>query len=293
MTTFVANSADRGSSPADHSESVNSREAYLLESVVCDLHLCGLEIATTAMILASCAEKGRHNPLQACVRLLMADTNVIMLALRYGPEIGLAQELVIGAGRLCAAMLEEKERLLPMMQTRQLSELQWESLKSAFPTWRRLAREAASVIERFRESLRGRIDGAYAEDARVVQKFLNDAAEGQPCAFDHAGNLRVPRMRQRRRAPRLFVQQDCTIVLPQGSFPARVEDASRNGLGLVCDQAVQLDQSVSITLQDGRTLKAVVVRQSGSRIGLSLETPLLSLDPLLIAHANAVPLRSA
>lgn len=138
------------------------------------------------------------------------------------------------------------------------------------------------TIAALHRQLDARLAAAYAQDAASVQQFLATAARGEAGLIDPAGRSRLPQLNQRRRAPRAQRTQNCRIDFGAGLCDARLEDVSRTGVGLACDQEISTGTDVIVILQDGRRLAATVARRTGSRLGLALHEPLSSLDPLLI-----------
>jgi hypothetical protein len=71
------------------------------------------------------------------------------------------------------------------------------------------------------------------------------------------------------------------LVLRDARLPAILLDVSRDGVGVICDCPLDDRQAVSVELDGGRLLKAIVVRRDGDRKGLLLLKPLAIDDPLL------------
>lgn len=252
---------------------------FLLEGIVCDLHLGAVEIGSVTMLLAACARGDDKASPQSCVRLVMDDSKAMLLALRYARELRLGGELSHQLGQFYGRMIEEKRRLAPL--TRSFA-TQNATVRTAYNGWLDLARQAAAVAKLFHKTQGSRLEAMYAEDHRAIQVFLARAIEGDAGLIEETGQVRVPHLRQRRRTPRVEIQQDCTVILPTGSYPARMENASRTGLGLACDQILGEQQTVTIRLADRRELAATVVRRNGRQYGLALRHPLSALDPLLV-----------
>jgi hypothetical protein len=82
------------------------------------------------------------------------------------------------------------------------------------------------------------------------------------------------------------------LILPGGQAQAEIEDASRNGLGLICGLPACEGETAVVELADGRRLTAVVARRSGDHVGLKLSTALSSNDPLFAGGARSTPARS-
>jgi hypothetical protein len=213
----------------------------------------------------------------------MDDSSTMLLALRYGADIGVSAETSAMIGRLYTQILEEKRRLAPLTRAGAIASGRHEGLRERHASWRRVAREAAHVVKAFHAAHGRALNSVYAEDALAVEKFLIAASEGAAGLMDEAGKSRLPRFKQRRKDARAPVNQNCTLILSRGEFPARLQDVSRNGLGLTCAQAQEVDEDVVVLLQDGRRIAATIAHNDGARIGLSLKSPLSGLDPLFTA----------
>lgn len=256
---------------------------YLLASIASDLHLCGIEVGATTICLEDCLSPKTDNPLRTCNRLLLADSNAMGLALRYGAEVGLDHVLVSEVEKQYALALQERARLTPYMRSMSLNQAQCVALGAFRGSWRDLAGSLAKTIGRFRSNVGRRLDAEYVADAQAVEEFLNQASMGQHALLDREGNFRAPRLRQRRRTPRVKSQQSCRILTAEGSFSAMLEDLSRTGAGVICSHTINLGAEVRILLSSGRTLPATVARRSGNRYGFTLHRRLAIDDPLLLA----------
>lgn len=171
---------------------------------------------------------------------------------------------------------EAKRTLGPLMR----SNLQREALSSCTQTWRRLAVGAAEALAVLDAPTKSRLNSVYTEDATTLRQFLKEAAEGDLSRVDAMGSIQPPFLRQRRRNPRVAVQRSCMLVLPSGSYRAEIADISQEGLGIVCSQPMEDQQTLHVALDDGRQLEAKVMRRQGNRVGLKLRTPLSATDPL-------------
>jgi hypothetical protein len=127
---------------------------------------------------------------------------------------------------------------------------------------------------------RRRLPAAYDEDGRALIAFLGEAAKGDTRRVGRAGEIELPRLRQRRSSPRAAVRHACALLLPEGRVAAEIEDVSRNGLGLRCQERLRVGQEVVVELESGRKLTGVVARANGEQAGLKLSGPLPSNDPL-------------
>jgi hypothetical protein len=119
-------------------------------------------------------------------------------------------------------------------------------------------------------------------DFAVLVRFLTDAANGDSARVGSSGEIALPSLEQRRRTPRLPLRVPCKLQLPDRAVSAELVDISREGFGVQCIRAWTERQSLTIVFEDGRRMRAVVVRASRDRAGLRLETPLAANDPLFV-----------
>lgn len=125
-----------------------------------------------------------------------------------------------------------------------------------------------------------------AEDvARLtgLAELLDRVAEGEPVCIEPDGCVIVPGWAERRRHPRVRVDQRAEIVLGAHVYQARLLDASIGGLGIEGPRLLLQGDAVAVRLEDGRKLRAHVAWVNGSLAGLRFLAPLEASDPLLVA----------
>ena len=104
---------------------------FLLETVVSDVHGTILQIATLSLMTASCARLGSRLNLRACRHLMHDDSKIMLLALRYGQEIGLDKPTIDGLTRLYIDMGQAKMALAPLTDELPLTDSGLDSLSFA------------------------------------------------------------------------------------------------------------------------------------------------------------------
>jgi len=253
---------------------------FLLETVVCDVHWTALQIGTLAMLLAR-ARTGEKNGLQSGRHLIHDDSKTMLLALRYAKEIGLGADIVARLNKTYRDVGDAKQKLAPVLEASRSGRATQGLVQGHSEAWRRIAGEAAATIMQLQQATGSRLSAPYAADSGALRQFLEKAARGSTEAIDAAGVITTPKLQQRRQAPRLAISRTCTLMLPTGPVPARLEDVSLRGLGVVCDAPLTDRQKVTVVLEDGRQLEAVVARRRGPNIGLQLLSSLSTTDPLL------------
>jgi PilZ domain len=256
---------------------------YLFETIVCAAYESAVQIGAIAILLTDYARTGVPSQLRSFRRLLLDDSKVMLFALSYGQEVGLQTPLVESLKRLYNGTAAAKRRVNPLVDSSVGGRGNRETAQTLSQSWRRLAEEATRAIELVQEAVRARLNEVYQLDAQAVKHFLKQAAVDDRSVFDGSGALRLPALKQRRRLPRLAIQQACTLILPTGRHEGRLEDVSLQGLAVVCDAPISVGDNVQVALLDGRKLRATVARRQGQKLGLRLVNALAPSDPLFAA----------
>ena len=251
---------------------------FLAETVAGNLHVHALEVVTIAACVAAAARSGEKSPLRSRRHLLHSGGKAMPLALKFGGEIGLSPALVERLNALFASVLAGKAALSAVIAAKGgHTQAQLQGLSNF---WRRAAGETLKAVELFDQAAKGSLNAVYAEDTRAVRHVLQKAVDGSEILLDDFGSIVLPRLNQRRQSPRLAVQRTGTLHSPAGAAQVRIQDMSCKGLGIFCDQPLAAQQRISVTLDNGTTVEAVVMSARGSFFGLSLLTPLSQKDIL-------------
>ena len=256
--------------------------SYLRESVASDVLSLSLHVGALAMLLAASLRPDAKGGLRACRHLLHDDHKALKLALRYAPEIGFEREAAQKLAGVCDALCEAQRRLAPLSKGPEMGRVQRDQTVAEATAWRRLASEMSAALAMVARSFPGRLNSVFTDDAGTLSEFLKRAAQGDASAVDAAGVIHLPVLKQRRQKPRIAVNLPCTLTTEAGSTPAKLENVSRHGLGLVSAAPLAVHQSVTVTMPDNRRLAAVVARGKPPRYGLKLSEPLAERDPLLL-----------
>jgi PilZ domain len=254
---------------------------YLLESLVSDVHSLALHVASLAMLISAKLRPDAAWTLRACRHLVHDDFKPLTLTLRYSEQIGLDAEAATRLSELCKTVFEAQTRIVPLLQVSAATKPQRDQVRSLSDDWRRLASRVAAALAAIEPTARARLNSTYAGDSATLREYLRRAADNDTSAVDVAGVISLPALKQRRRGPRVVANRACTVETEAGSHPARLEDVSRHGLGLMCDLPLSAGQKVAIVLADGRRLQASIVRVNRPRYGMLLAAPLSDVDPLL------------
>jgi hypothetical protein len=290
MTHIVERVSPRKDAAAPASEAaafaMNGAKAnYLLETIVCGAYESAMQVAALALLLGVCARTGDASRVLSFRHILIDDSEVMLFALSYGEDIGLDGQAVEALRKLYRGIGEAKRDLAKLMGVRNAGNVERQSAQSAAQSWRRIVELARAAIEHAQKAVKSRLHETYERDGRTVANFLRQAAAGDANAFDSEGALRLPRLEQRRRLPRLPIHQSCQLILSRGTHRAHLEDVSTQGLAVVCNVAPVIGETVTVVLQDGRRLGATVVRLQGAKIGLRLAKALAASDVLFAARS--------
>jgi hypothetical protein len=256
---------------------------YLFETIACGAYESALQIGAIAILLTDYARTGVPSQLRSFRRLLLDDSKVMLFALSYGEEVGLQSALVEALKRLYRDIAAAKRRVNSLVDSSVGGRGNREGAQPLSQSWRRLAEEATRAIELVQDAARTRLNEVYQLDAQAVKHFLRQAVVDDRSVFDGSGSLRLPALKQRRRLPRLAIQQACTLILPTGRHRAQLEDVSLQGLAVVCDAPISIGENIEVALLDGRKLSATVARRQGQKLGLRLVDALAPSDPLFAA----------
>ena len=253
---------------------------FLLELIVADLHWSALELGSLALMTAAAATRGSTVELRFCRHLVYDDTRVMRLALRYGADAGLAEDIRRKLDRLYADIGEALKPITAFVQSKALTAGQRDQLQRVLPVLRRVVQTAGECLAAVEGVTRSTLARDYSDDSLVIRQFLDRAARGD-LGDVRDGVLVAPRLKQRRQSPRAKVSRPCRLVTAAGEFAAEIVDASREGLGLVCKAPLGQGDAVTVRI-DGRQLAATVKRLDGSQVGLLLRQSLPIGDPLFM-----------
>jgi hypothetical protein len=147
---------------------------------------------------------------------------------------------------------------------------------------RAAASDGANAVAHLDEAIDGSEQGqdVYRQTARRLATLLAAAAGKAPC-IDAEGDLYVPELPQRRRAPRARVGARCTVEHARRRTPALLRDISVGGLGLASGPALTVGEAIAVSLDSGRRFAGRIAWARGGSAGVVLDHPLLASDPLL------------
>lgn len=256
----------------------------LFEAIVCDVHWTALQIGTLAILLNARIEARTDWTLRPWRHLLQDSGRIAQLGLMYGSDLGICRITAHKCSQLYATVSSAKVRLAPVMQdVKKYPPAVTRLIEPLASTWRQLSQKAIDVLVSLEPATRAQLNERYVENGKILSRFLQEAASGNTQSVNSFGEIALPSLAQRRRTPRIAVQEACHVLVQGRSIPATLQNVSRDGLGILCVHPLEVEHQIEVVLGNKRLLNAVVVWQNGQRAGLRLVTPLDGYDPLLRA----------
>lgn len=259
--------------------------SFLFEALICEFHWTALQIAAVTSVMNACLSSGRPWTMRSCRNLLPVEASVVSLALRSWQEMGIAKEIALRIDRIYLDLAHAKrltEPFIDVTDTRGMSgKIDFIKLEQLTVFWRKLTKDTFDAIHALEPEARWRMNGLYSQNTLILGKFLKEAVDGRHSCVDSLGEVALPVLPQRRRAPRFALLEHCKVETRGITVPAFAHDISKNGIGIACKHALALKETVIIELSSGRRFKAVVVWGKDGRVGLHFDKPLANNDPLI------------
>lgn len=153
--------------------------------------------------------------------------------------------------------------------------------RSVVTSWRMGARHAEVAIAALTHDCGHMLPDTSIANTSLLTSLLQRTSQGgRPClAAD--GRMRLPRLPERRRAPRRSMLQTASVRCGNSQFIAFVLDASPGGIGMSRMPDVQVGDRLTVELQSGRILTGAVAWVRDGEAGIRLDRDLMPTDPLL------------
>lgn len=253
----------------------------MFDSVVSDIHWTALQIGTVTILLNAATASRQDWTMRTWGHVLQDNAQVMQLALRFVGDKGIPASQVGSIERMYVEFAEASKvsRTLFMQRVPYNAE-QRHSLSKLLVGWLGLCKTMLGVLQCIEQAVRTRLSERYVQNGEILASYLREACSGSSRRVNSWGEIAVPVLANRRRSPRVKVVQPCRVFVNGKPVRATLKDASRHGLNVECSTSVSDREKVSVELQDGRVLRATVVRANGDVLGLYLETPLSFNDPL-------------
>lgn len=178
MAAMASQLADDGESGA-RGVTPAANPKFLLELIIADLHWSSLQVGSLALMAAAASASGSIAELHSCRHLVYDDTRVMRLALRYGSEAGLADEIRDKLDLLYAAIGKSLKPMAAFVQPLTLSHSVRDQLPQVLPALRKVTQMAAECLTLLESVTRSALNLDYCEDSVVIRQFLARAARGQ------------------------------------------------------------------------------------------------------------------
>ena len=253
----------------------------LAATLVNDVHWSLMHIGALTIVIGAAAARQTPGVLKPWRHLVNSDDAAIMLALRYGQQLGLSQASVKSLSSLLDQFAQEKRRLAARLPTGGVKEPEGAANLASFAqAWRALANVARGALSAIRGLTATLEEPEYAADATLIDAFLLEAAKGELKRYYAAAGFELPQLQQRRSSPRVRQSRPCKIMLAGRAHEGSLIDLSREGLGLSTTAVAPIGARLEILLAGGRKLEGVVVRASRGQLGVRLDRALSPEDPL-------------
>lgn len=263
-------------------EAAEAKANYLFEVIVRDAQSAATQIGSVTTLLSRHAHSG-ETALATLRHYFNDDSRVSHLALRYARDAGLTGDMAKALQALYDSVAAAQGELARLTK----AATKPEALGASAMHWRRIAVSARDCLRLLQEPTARRLDGVFAQDAKVLQAFLQEAADGGHTRFDALGAFQPPALRQRRQSARLDLKLPCEIVYGGGVAGGEIMNISATGMGLRCQAGIAAGQEIGVRLPDGRTLAAKVQHCERGVIGALHKKMLTDAEILALSKPRA------
>jgi hypothetical protein len=256
----------------------------LFEALICEFHWVALQIGGITAILNASLEGRRAWVIRSCRNLVPVEAAIVDVALRSWQDMAIPKDKASRIRSVFLCLNDAKRHLEPLMDAAgayDTSPASIAKLEQLTIEWRNLAKNALDAVQCLEPETRWRMNALFSQNALVLAKFLKDCVLGRHDCVDVRGDVSLPVLPQRRRAPRHALLQHCRVSMRGLSVPAFAHDVSQSGFGITCKHPFKLKDIVNIELQNGRRFTAMIVWAKDGRLGLHLESPLANNDLLI------------
>lgn len=286
MDNGFSNSISHEATPGSVSDNVAShpQATLLFESIVSDVQWSAFNIATLTCLLNANLQQNAQWTLRPWRHLLHDNTHIMQLGLRFGNQIGISELVVANIDKMYAVFSDAKRSLSPIANGTECYDNHRQQLRSIANDWTILSQAAVELLISLEHETTHRLSELHNCNAQLIKSFLREAVAGSTGRVNSWGEITLPELTQRRRAPRVATMQKCRIVSQGTATSATLRDISIRGVGLACDRKFSEKQQIVVEFANERRLKAVVIWQKDDRIGAELIEPLSISDPLLVRN---------
>lgn len=257
----------------------------LFEALVCEFHWTVLQVGAITSCLNASVAYNRAWMLRSCTNFMPVESSVVKAAIHSWQEIGLPAELASSLRKIFLDLFEAKRLTLPIIRGAGAfagPSVSMAKLQQLTAVWRKLLQDCEAAVQDLEPEARWRLAGLYTANSLVLGKFVKDAIAGSHACINQVGEVAIPVLPQRRMAPRYTLLQPCLIRSQSGRAAAFARDISRNGIGLVCEQALQLKERVLIELRNGRRMRGTIVWLRDDTLNIQFDEPLADDDAIFL-----------
>lgn len=147
--------------------------------------------------------------------------------------------------------------------------------------WREVAAIARALVASLRKDLAPIFSDEFAASANHLIKILDGVVNGSSECCRPDGKIVLPRLAERRRAPRHALLQSVLVRAGNAEFRAFANDISSGGMGLMRMPPLAAGTRITIELAVGRSFRGTVVWSRGANAGIAFDEPLSATDPLI------------
>ncbi len=256
----------------------------LFEALVCECHWTALQIGAIASCMNASLASERTWMLRSCSNLLPVESPVVKVALRSWQDIGLSGKLAESISRIYFDLSDAKMQAQPLISRAGAfagPEISLAKLEQITALWRKLAEDCKTVVQRIEPETRWRLGGLYTGNALVLGKFLKEATSGSYACVNQFGEVAIPVLPQRRKAPRYVLLQRCKVSTQDVTSIAFARDISKNAIGLDCEHDFKLKERILVELRNGRKMKGIVAWSQKKKAVVQFDEALSDGDPLI------------
>lgn len=257
----------------------------LFEALVCEFHWTVLQVGAITSCLNASVAYNRAWMLRSCSNFMPVESSVVRAAIRTWQDIGLPAELASSLRKVFLDLFEAKKLTLPIIRGAGAFTgpgVSVAKLQQLTALWRRLLQDCEAAVQELEPEARWRLAGLYTGNSLVLGKFVKEAIAGSHACVNQVGEVAIPILPQRRMAPRYAFLQPCLIRSQSGHAAASTREISRNGIGLVCEQAFKLKERVVVELRNGRRIRGTIVWLRNDNINIQFDEPLVDDDPVFL-----------
>lgn len=280
---FKSSESTRRSYPRTVSNEPNEGNA-LFEALVCEFHWTALQIGAIASCMNASLASERTWMLRSCSNLLPVESPIVKVALRSWKDIGLSGKLAESISKIYFDLSDAKTQARPLISRAGAfggPDISLAKLEQIIALWRKLAEDCKTAVQCLEPETRWRLGGLYTGNALTLGKFLKEAMSGSYACVNQFGEVAIPVLPQRRKAPRYVLLQPCKVSTQGSTSIAFARDISKNSIDLDCEHDFKSKERILVELRNGRKIKGIVAWSQKKKVVVQFDEALSDGDPLI------------